>query len=294
MVSLKFRLKETLKTFINPNRVKILNRIQVQDRTSELYPNNKILANKNVLITGAVQNIGRSTALAMAKQGANIYFTDIQADKIQSLEQELSQLGIISKGFLSDIANPDQVNKLINDLKEQNITIDTLVNSVGIHGQRSAEFNPLDLQLIRDVFETNLFGPLQLTYSIAQTMIEYQIQGSILFLSSIHQDLTFQDIAYSSSKAAIAMTIKELALKLAPCGIRVNGIAPGWIKEQENGDLYYHKSSPLRQSSINPEYIGRAAVYLSADYFSYFTTGTVLKVDNGFSLLNSSYLQPKN
>ena len=104
MVSLKFRLQETLKTFINPNRVKILNRIQVQDRTSELYPNNKILANKNVLITGAVQNIGRSTALEMAKQGANIYFADIQADKIQSLEQELSQLGIISKGFLSDIA----------------------------------------------------------------------------------------------------------------------------------------------------------------------------------------------
>jgi NAD(P)-dependent dehydrogenase (short-subunit alcohol dehydrogenase family) len=169
-----------------------------------------------------------------------------------------------------------------------------LVNSVGIHGQRSAEFNPLDLQLIRDVFETNLFGPLQLTYSISQTMIEHQIQGSILFLSSIHQDLTFQDIAYSSSKAAIAMTIQELALKLAPSGIRVNGIAPGWTKEQENGDLYYHKSSPLRQSSINPEYIGRAAVYLSADYFSYFTTGTILKVDNGFSLLNSSYLQPKN
>ena len=99
MVSLKFRLKETLKTFINPNRVKILHRIQVQDRTSELYPNNKILANKNVLITGAVQNIGRSIALEMAKQGANIYFTDIQADKIQSLEQELSQLGIQQISF---------------------------------------------------------------------------------------------------------------------------------------------------------------------------------------------------
>jgi hypothetical protein len=88
------------------------------------------------------------------------------------------------------------------------------------------------------------------------------------------------------------MTIQELALKLAPHGIRVNGIAPGWIKEQENGDLYHHKSSPLRQSTINPEYIGRAAVYLSADYFSYFTTGTILKIDNGFSLVNSSYLHP--
>jgi NAD(P)-dependent dehydrogenase (short-subunit alcohol dehydrogenase family) len=292
MINLTFRLKEALKTFISPNRVKTLHRIQIQDRTSELYPNNKILANKNVLITGAGQNIGLSIALEMAKQGANIYFTDIQADKIQFLEQELSQLGIINKGFLSDISNPDQVNNLINNLKEQNIIIDTLVNNVGLHGQRSAEFNPLDLQLIRDVFETNLFGPLHLTYSLAQTMIEHQIQGSILFLSSIHQDLTFQDIAYSSSKAAIAMTIQELALKLAPHGIRVNGIAPDWTKEQENGDLCYYKSSPLRQSTINPEYIGRAAVYLSADYFSYFTTGTILKIDNGFSLVNSSYLHP--
>lgn len=294
MINLKLRLTEAIKTFINPNRVKTLHRIQIQDRTSELYPNNKILANKNVLITGAGQNIGRSIALEMAKQGANIYFTDIQADKIQSLEQEFSSLDIISKGFLSDISNPDHGNKLINDLKEQNIIIDILVNNVGLHGQRSAEFNPLDLQLIRDVFETNLFSPLQLTYSLAQTMIENQIQGSILFISSIHQDLTFQDIAYSSSKAAIAMTIRELALKLAPHGIRVNGIAPGWTKEQENDDLYSHKSSPLRQSTINPEYIARAAVYLSADYFSYFTTGTILKIDNGFSLLNSSYLQPKN
>jgi NAD(P)-dependent dehydrogenase (short-subunit alcohol dehydrogenase family) len=82
------------------------------------------------------------------------------------------------------------------------------------------------------------------------------------------------------------MIIKELALDLAPYHIRVNGIAPGYIDEDKNGNPITHKYTPLYKSSINPRYIGRAAVYLSSDFFSRFTTGTVLKIDAGLSLYN--------
>ena len=80
------------------------------------------------------------------------------------------------------------------------------------------------------------------------------------------------------------MAIKELAIDLAPYNIRVNGIAPGWVEEDYKNQPKPHPYTPLRQSSINPRYIGRAAVYLAADYFSRFTTGTVLTIDAGLSL----------
>jgi NAD(P)-dependent dehydrogenase (short-subunit alcohol dehydrogenase family) len=84
------------------------------------------------------------------------------------------------------------------------------------------------------------------------------------------------------------MVIKELAVDLAPHHIRVNGIAPGWVIEDEDGNPLAHKNTPLYQTSINPGYIGRTAVYLAAEYFSRFTTGTVITIDGGLSI--HSYL----
>ena len=82
------------------------------------------------------------------------------------------------------------------------------------------------------------------------------------------------------------MIVKELALDLAPHQIRVNGIAPGWTAEDKHQTPFRQRHAPLHNSSINPRYIGRAAVYLASDYFSKFTTGTVIKVDAGLSLYN--------
>jgi NAD(P)-dependent dehydrogenase (short-subunit alcohol dehydrogenase family) len=82
------------------------------------------------------------------------------------------------------------------------------------------------------------------------------------------------------------MALMELALRLAPHGIRVNGISPGWVAEDEQGETLASEYAPLNGSSINPRYIGRAAAYLSSDYYSKFTTGTVLTIDAGLSLYN--------
>ena len=119
-------------------------------------------------------------------------------------------------------------------------------------------------------------------------MVSNNIPGSILFITSIHQSVPSQWISYSSSKAALRMIIKELAMDLAKHGIRVNGIAPGWVAEDKHGNTRNFSYAPLYGSSINPCYIGRAAVYLSSEYFSKFTTGTVITVDAGLSL--HSYL----
>jgi NAD(P)-dependent dehydrogenase (short-subunit alcohol dehydrogenase family) len=87
------------------------------------------------------------------------------------------------------------------------------------------------------------------------------------------------------------MIIKELAVDLAPYKIRVNGIAPGWVAEDEQKQPLSIEYSLLHNCSISPCYIGRAAVYLASDYFSKFTTGTVLKIDGGTTLYNHRVAQ---
>lgn len=242
------------------------------------------LKDKNVLITGAGKNIGRSTAIEMAEAGAKVYFTDINSKPVEDLQAILGGKG---KGFVADIKNTEDTDKIIKYLEVENITIDILVNNVGV-GLAAKKLEDLDIKEWEKVYQTNIFGPMYLTKKIGSQMLENNVKGSIIFISSIHQWFIEQSAAYSSTKGAIGMIIKELAVDLAPKGIRVNGIAPGFVLANEKGEPYNknYKYGILHNESILPEYIARAAIFLASDYFSKYTTGAVLKVDGGLSLYN--------
>lgn len=291
-MSLKTRLKAALTAFVNPPTAPKFVVTKPAPEPSVVI-DNQLLAGKNVLITGAARNIGRSIALEMAKQGANIFFTDLVREGCEDLEKELSFYPVKSRGFVSDISKTEDNDYLFNYLVENKIIIDTLVNNVGIQFETS-QIKDLDLGEWHKTFNTNVFGPMYLTKIISQMMINHQIHGSIIYITSIHQWELVRWPSYSSSKAALGMIIKELALELATSGIRVNGIAPGWVAEDEQGNSLSHSYTPLHNSSIKPCYIGRAAVYLASDYFSNFTTGIVLKIDAGLSLYNHRYAEYLN
>jgi NAD(P)-dependent dehydrogenase (short-subunit alcohol dehydrogenase family) len=246
---------------------------------------NQLLHNRNVLVTGAGANIGRSIAIEMAKQGANVFFTDLVAERVQAVRGELGAYAVRLQGYQSDVSRPDDVDTLCRRLAEAGVTIDILVNNVGVHLGANTLLQ-LTLEDVRASFDTNVFGPLYLTRRLTKCMVEHKITGCIIFISSIHQWELRRLLSYSASKAALGMIIKELAVDLAPFGIRVNGIAPGWVAEDSGGNPRPHRWAMLHGSSIKPCYIGRAAVYLASDYFSKFTTGTVLKIDAGLSLGN--------
>ena len=256
--------------------------------TKEIEPSivldNQLLAGKNALITGAGRNIGRAIAHEMAKQGANIYFLEINPDYCANLEHELAQYPVTNKGFCADITNQQAINTLVEGLTKEGITIDILVNNVGIQFIVGKGIQNLKLEEWRTTFETNLFGPIYLTKLISQEMISSQIAGNIIFITSVHQEIIFQYPSYSASKAALGMVIKELAIDFAPHQIRVNGVAPGWVVEDETGNPMGDEHTPLYHTSINPGYIGRTVVYLAADYFSRFTTGTIITIDGGRSI----------
>lgn len=280
----KQRLKAALKSLIAPTATQTPLVVQNQELNPLVVMDNKLLSGKNVLITGAGRNIGKSIAIEMAKQGANIFFTDNDHGRCTKLEQDLNNYQVRSRGFVSDISKTEDTDSLHEFLVQNEIQIDILVNNVGTQ----FETRELKLEEFHKTFNTNVFGPIYLTKLISQRMIANNIYGSIIFITSIHQETISRWPSYSSSKAALEMIIKELAINLASYKIRVNGIAPGSVSEDEQENPFSHKYTPLHNSTINPCYIGRAAVYLASDYFSKFTTGTVIKIDAGLSL--HSYL----
>ena len=252
----------------------------------KIVVDNQLLAKKNVLIVGVGKNIGQAIAVEMAQQGANLFLVDIDALACERIKTALQKFPVTVQSYVADISNSDSVSSLCQTLKAKNIAIDVLVNNVGIQTdtiglQRST------LTQWQQAFNTNVIGPVYLTQQIVENMTEHGTRGSIIFTSSIHQFTVSRWPSYSASKAALGMVIEELAVDLAGHGIRVNGIAPGWVAEDTDGGTFDHPYTPLWQSSISPAYIGRAAVYLAADSFSYHTTGTVLKIDGGLSLYNS-------
>ncbi len=250
----------------------------------QLVAMGSLLKGKNVLITGAGRNIGRAIALECIQQGANIYFIEIDQELKQKLEQDLKAIGGFCQGFVCDITNFAQIDQVFQGLTEIDVTIDVLINNVGI--TLPSSIKKFALAEWQTTYQTNILGPVYLTHLLAQEMIQKQIMGNMIFLSSIHQWIPLGYACYSSSKAAIGMIIQELAVELAPMNIRVNGIAPGWIGLDDNNTPIPDHKGQLYGTKIPPQYIARAAIYLASNYFSQYTTGTVLKIDSGLSLMH--------
>lgn len=244
-----------------------------------------LLVGKWVLVSGVGANIGRAVALEMAQQGANLVLLDQDQGQLAAVEQELGAYSGQVKSYRCDLSRPEQIADVLQQLDQTGLTMNGLVNTAVFYPS-AGNFQQLNLSDWQQSLATNLTGPLYLTQQITGRMIAHKIPGSVIFITSVHQWLVKEIIGYSTAKAALGMAVKELAFELAPHRIRVNAIAPGWVKEDEQHRPIFHNIGLLNHSSINPCYIGRAVVYLTADYFSLFTTGTTLTIDGGLSLIN--------
>ena len=259
--------------------------VQIPGPSTDSSTDQKLLDGRTVLVTGGAGNVGRGIAIESARQGASVVIVDIDDEARARVERDLAQYQGRVTGYNCDLSRSDAIDRLCETLKKENILIDVLVNNVGVQ-YKTRSVVDLDIDEWQKTFATNVFGPMYLTRCIARSMIANNRQGSILFITSIHQWVIRHYASYSASKGALGMIVRELAIDLAPHGIRVNGIAPGWVAEDTAGNPLPQRVAPLHQSSIRPCYIGRAVVYLSADHYSFHTTGSVLKIDAGLSLNN--------
>jgi len=232
---------------------------------------------KTVLVTGAGTNIGRSIGESFFKHQANTVFNDLKSIEECRFSEELlkSDNFLFSQGDITDLTYQQQLfDQVVNKFSK----IDILINNAGIgSGKGFFDLNP---KVMQKSIETNFIAPFFLSQKIARQMIENKIKGSVIFISSIHGEIPSGNTDYSSTKAALNMTIKELAYELGLFGIRVNGISPGKITSPSVKD----ERIPLQKQSGTPENISQAVLFLADNQLSGYITGQILNVDGGLGL----------
>ncbi|MFJ5899322.1 SDR family NAD(P)-dependent oxidoreductase [Streptomyces sp. NPDC093064] len=250
-----------------------------------------------VLITGALTGIGRATALAYARQGANLVVSGRHQDVGEQFAGELSDLGAPAEFVRADVRFDADVKDLVDRAVARFGRIDVAVNNAGTAGTPGPVTDVTD-EDYQAIFDTNVKGTLLCLKHEFRVMREQSV-GSIVNVSSVFGLMGYPEATlYVGSKHAVVGFTKAAALEGAAHGIRVNAIAPGFTRtamyEQFTGDDTARDAVdsvlPMHRAGT-PEEIAEALQYLGSDKASYLS-GHVLTVDGGLMaggpLLSSS------
>jgi NAD(P)-dependent dehydrogenase (short-subunit alcohol dehydrogenase family) len=239
-----------------------------------------------VLITGGLTGIGRATALAFAKEGAQVVVSGRHDEVGKILVSEIRKVGSEAEFIRADVRCEEEVRNLIDKTVERFGHLDVAVNAAGTEGVPG----PIAEQTADSyaaTFDTNVLGTLLSMKHELRVMVP-QRNGSIVNISSTYGHTGAPGASvYSASKHAVEGLTKSAALEAAGTGIRVNVIAPGPIetpmldrftrtKERKAGLV---SNVPLQRAG-KPEEIAEAIVFVSSDKAS-FITGASYLVDGG-------------
>ncbi|MBW1783598.1 MAG: SDR family oxidoreductase [Deltaproteobacteria bacterium] len=249
-----------------------------------MYPSSPIsgpidLEEQVAIVTGAARGIGRSTCVALAREGASIAAFDV-LDCRETLDA-VAPYGRKAHEWKCDIGNPEQVKACVDSAFQSFGRVDILVNNASILGDSRKGFDAYTPGDWDDIMRINSRGPFLVTQSVWPFMAE-QKAGKIVCIGSIAGRVggILAGPHYSASKGAIHAFVKWAAKKGAPLGIHVNGIAPGPIETPMiEGEGYTAEGVPLGRLG-QPEDIAMAAVFL-ASQASNFITGLILDVNGG-------------
>lgn len=244
----------------------------------------KLLEGKTALVTGASKGIGRSVAVKLAEQGANVAFTYLSSvEKGQALEQELSAFGVRAKGYRSDASDFKAAEALINNVVADFGALDILVNNAGI--TRDNLLMRMTEEMWDEIMNVNLKSCFNTVKAATRTFMK-QKSGSIINMSSVVGVKGNAGQAnYAASKAGIIGFTKSVALELGSRNIRCNAIAPGFIETEMTGVLdektvqSWRDAIPLKRGG-SPEDVANACVFLGSEMSAYIT-GQVVQVDGG-------------
>jgi len=187
------------------------------------------LKHKVCLITGASRGIGQATAIRFAQEGAVVYANARTEGSLDTWAEEMSQQveGTIIPIYF-DVADSAGIKQAVIRIKKEQGKIDVLVNNAGkVTNER---LGMISVDKMRDMFEVNVFGLLELSQLIATRFMIKQESGSIINLASmVGVEGSRGQVAYSASKGAVIALTKSMAKELAEHNVRVNAIAPGMI-----------------------------------------------------------------
>lgn len=249
------------------------------------------LTGRTALVTGGAKGLGLAMARALAEHGAPIVLADIDDENgQQAAEQLAADTGVRTAYRHLDVTDQEMVERVVAEVDEEFGGIEILLNNAGrtIH-------HPLedgDAEKWRAVMSLNLDGVYHVLSAVGRRMLE-RGRGSIIntgSMSGIIANIPQTQASYNASKAAVHNLTRSAALEWADRGVRVNAIAPGYMRTELTRGFYEEGGAQIDQWNLmtpmgrpgEPEELAGAAVYLAADASS-FVTGSILSIDGGYT-----------
>jgi 3-oxoacyl-[acyl-carrier protein] reductase len=245
--------------------------------------NNKELESLVALVTGGAQGIGKEIALRLAGRGAAIAVVDVQKETAEATAQEIGALGVAARAYVCDVSAFDAVNSLANSVHQDFEKVDILVNNAGIARDRLLiRMTPEEWDAVISV---NLTGAFNFAKVFGPPMLTRRSGNIVNIASVIGQAGNAGQVNYAASKAGVIGLTKALAKEFASRGVRVNAVAPGFIRTAMTEALTQDVQDKMKETIPldrlgEPGDVANIVLFLVSDLASY-VTGQVINCDGG-------------
>jgi NAD(P)-dependent dehydrogenase (short-subunit alcohol dehydrogenase family) len=248
------------------------------------------LQNQSIIITGGASGIGYHAALALAGEGANVIIADFNIDGASKAAAELTAKGVKSFPFKVDVSKAGEMEAMVEFAVQKLGTLNGIFNNAGIGLLKP--FLEMDPATYHKVIEVDQHSVYYGMYYAARKMVSLGAKGTFVNTASIYGSMAaVGSFNYNAAKAAVIMMTRSAALELAPHGIRVVAVAPGFINTPILGNDQAMKDALAKQhlhgKLIEPQQVASVVAFLFTEAASAIN-GSTIPVEDGFQVFKNS------
>ncbi|MDZ4685157.1 MAG: SDR family oxidoreductase [Planctomycetaceae bacterium] len=241
-----------------------------------------------VLVSGGSRGIGRGLAAGFAERNARVVLLGREEATLKETAAAISKGRHPAEFVVCDVAKPDDITRALETVVDRTGRIDTLLNVAGVNRRKRLEtVTADDYNFVMDI---NLHGAFWMAHGVGKQMLSQGQGGAIVNIDSLNTFAPLKGVApYAMSKAGLQMMTRSMALEWSDRGVRINGLAPGFILTDLTQKLWSDPTmnawgvanTPMRRLGVPADLVG-TALFLASPA-SAFMTGQILYVDGGFT-----------